>query len=360
MNYYSYGSVENGYNKQLAAAYVVYMIFGSYFKKCRMANPLEEEHLKAHYMSMKEKLQYEKEEFLDNLAGNRGVTRQQPAAARTTLRFSVSEAKAYAVSVPEGTRATNGDGIYFRTAEYGEIAAGQTYVDIEAVCTAEGIEGNDFLPGQVSILVDPLPYIKSVENVTTTEGGAALETDRSLAERVYFAPSSYSVAGPDAAYIYWAKTYSSNIGSVKPTSPEPGEVVLYLLMADGSLPGEEITRGLEEYLAGNKIRPMTDLVTVSAPSVAGFSVNAVYYINRSDASAAVTIQQEVQTAVAEYVSWQTGEIGRDINPDELVRRIKAAGAKRVEVASPVFTIVQDAQVAQCTGQSVTYGGLEDD
>lgn len=68
MNYYSYGSVENGYNKQLAAAYVVYMIFGSYFKKCRMTNPLEEEHLKAHYMSMKEKLQYEKEEFLDDLS----------------------------------------------------------------------------------------------------------------------------------------------------------------------------------------------------------------------------------------------------------------------------------------------------
>ena len=305
-------------------------------------------------------LKYSYGEFLDNLAGNRGVTRQQPAAAKTTLRFSVSEAKAYAVSVPEGTRATNGDGIYFRTVEYGEITPGNTFVDIEAICTAEGIEGNDFLPGQVSILVDPLPYIRAVENVTATEGGAALESDESLAERVYFAPSSYSVAGPDAAYIFWAKTYSSNIGSVKPTSPAPGEVTLYLLMADGSLPGEEIMRGLEDYLSENKIRPMTDLVTVRAPTVAAFGVNVTYYINRSDASAAVTIQQEVQSAVADYISWQTSEIGRDINPDALVQRLKAAGAKRAEVTAPAFTIVQDAQVAQCTARNIVYGGLEDD
>ena len=32
-------------------------------------------------------LKYSYGEFLDNLAGNRGVTRNQPAAARTTIRF---------------------------------------------------------------------------------------------------------------------------------------------------------------------------------------------------------------------------------------------------------------------------------
>ena len=305
-------------------------------------------------------LKYSYGEFLDNLAGNRGVTRQQPAAARTTLRFTLSETKAYVVGIPAGTRATNGNGVYFTTAEYGEVSAGQEYVDIEAICTAEGIGGNDFLPGQINILVDPLPYVASVENVTTTDGGADLETDASLAERVYLAPSSYSVAGPDDAYAFWARTYSSNIGSVKPTSPVPGEVVLYILMKDGTLPGTETIQGLEAYLASNKIRPMTDLVSVSAPAVRNFTVNLTYYINRSDASAAVKIQREAQTAVAEYITWQTSEIGRDINPDELVRRLKAAGAKRVELTTPAFTVVQDAQVAQCTAQSVAYGGLEDD
>ena len=223
---------------------------------------------------------------------------------------------------------TNGNGVYFKTTEYQEVPAGMESVDVSAICTAEGIQGNDFLPGQVDVLVDPLPYVQSVANTTKTEGGAALESDESLAERTYLAPSGYSVAGPDDAYVFWAKTYNANIGSVRPTSPVPGQAVIFVLMRDGTMPGQEMLEGLEAYLANEKIRPMTDLVTVKAPAAVEFTINLTYYINQSDLVSAVTIQQEVQKAVAEYIAWQTTEIGRDINPDELVRRIKAAGAKR--------------------------------
>ena len=305
-------------------------------------------------------LKYSYGEFLDNLAGNRGVTRNQPTAAKTTVRFTLSEKKSYTVSIPAGTKVTNGNGIYFQTSEYAEIPAGSEYADIIMVCTINGIQGNDLLPGQVDILVNPLPYIKSVTNITTSEGGAELETDESLAERTYLAPSSYSVAGPGDAYVYWARTYSANIGSVKPTSPIPGEAVIYILMRDGTMPGEETLKGLEQYLSQNKVRPMTDLVTVKAPATVNLDLNLTYYINQSDLSSAITIQQEVEKAIAEYIEWQTSVIGRDINPDELRKRIKAAGAKRAEITSPQFTVVGDEAVAQLTSKSVTYGGLEDD
>lgn len=305
-------------------------------------------------------LKYSYGEFLDNLAGNRGVTRQQASAARTTLRFTLSEAKSYAVGIPAGTRATNGNGVYFETVEYGDISQGEMSVDIEAVCTAKGIEGNDFVPGQINILVDRVAYIQSVSNVTTTSGGTDLEDDASLAERVYLSPSSYSVAGPDDAYVYWAKTYNTDIGSVMPTSPNPCEVVIYILMSDGSLPGEEIIHGLQEYLSADDIRPLTDIVTVKAPEVKKFSVDLAYYINKSDSASALTIQAEVEAAVNDYVKWQTTEIGKDINPSELIRRVMAAGAKRVEVTSPVFTTVSNVEVAQIENQAVNYGGLEDD
>lgn len=305
-------------------------------------------------------LKYSYGEFLDNLAANRSVTRQQASAAKTTMRFVVSEPKDYVLSIPEGIRVTNGNGIYFKTVEYAEVKAGAEYVDVEAICTVEGIEGNDFLPGQVNILVDPLPYIQSVENITVTDGGAARESDKSLAERVYLAPSSYSVAGPSDAYVFWAKTYNAGIGSVQPTSPSPGAVDLYILMADGTLPEDEIVQGLEEYLMSNERRPMTDLVTVKKPTVVSFDIDLVYYINRSDRAKAVTIQREVQNAVNDYVTWQTSEIGRDINQDELVRRIKSAGVKRVELTAPAFTVVSDTEVAQCASRIVNYGGLEDD
>lgn len=307
-------------------------------------------------------LKYSYGEFLDNLGANRSITRNQSAAAKTTIRFTLSTTRDYAIGIPEGTRLTNGDGVYFATSEYQEAAAGTDHVDVPAVCTEEGITGNDFMPGQINILVDPLPYVESVRNITKTEGGAAVESDESLAERIYLGPSGYSVAGPDDAYVYWAKTYNSNIGSVKPTAPDPGsgKAVIYALLKNGTLPGKEILEGLEEYLSVNKVRPMTDLVIVKAPDVVSFSINLTYYINRSNLAQAVTIQQEVEKAVAEFVTWQTTEIGRDINPDELRKRIKAAGAKRIELASPAFTVVGDEAVAQCTGKVVTYGGLEDD
>lgn len=305
-------------------------------------------------------LKYSYGTFLDNLAANKGVTRKQPAAARTTIRFTFSEPQAYVLTIPQGTRVTNGNGVYFKIEEYTEAAAGAEYVDAEAVCTVEGIQGNGFLAGQINILVDPLPYVDSVSNITTSAGGQALESDSSLAERVYLAPTGYSVAGPADAYSYWAKTYNTNIGSVKPTSPTAGTVVIYILMADGSLPEPEDITGLTNFLASESIRPMTDLVTVSAPSPEAFNVSVTYYINQSDASAAETIQAEVEKAIADYITWQTSQIGRDINPDELVRRVKAAGAKRITVSAPAFTVVADTAVARLGTKTVNYGGLEDD
>lgn len=305
-------------------------------------------------------LKYSYGGFLDNLAGTRGVTRHGASPARTTLRFTLSAEKPYASAIPAETRVTNGNNLYFKTLQYGEVPAGEMFADVEAECTVSGVEGNGFLPGQLNILVDPLPYVERVENVTVTAGGTDVEDDKSLAERTFLAPSGYSTAGSQDAYTFWTKTYNTDIGSVRPVSPTPGEVVVYIIMQDGSLPDEEVVDGLTDYLAREEVRPMTDHVTVSAPDVKLFDLKLTYRIARSNQATAATIQGEVQKAVQDFITWQTTEIGRDINPTELVRRIREAGAKRVELASPTFTPIAETQVAQLGELSVKYGGLEDD
>lgn len=307
-------------------------------------------------------LKYSYGGFLDNLAAGRRVTRRPATSARTTLRFTLSAIKTYASAIPEGTRVTNGDGVYFRTVQYMEVPAGGTFVDVEAECTAPGVAGNGFLPGQVTLLADPLPYVERVENVSTSEGGTDLEDDLSLAERTYLAPSGFSTAGPQDAYTYWTKTKNTDVGSVRPVTPEPGEVTVYVLMRDGTLPGPEVLADLTEYLKNREIRPMTDLVTVSAPEVRNFRVELTYWIARSNLASAAAIQDRVTDAIQDFITWQTTEIGRDINQTELIRRVREAGAKRVEIASPEFTKVAETEVAQLEpdGLAVTYGGLEDD
>lgn len=304
-------------------------------------------------------IKYSYGEFLDHLGAGRGVQRKQPAPARTTLRFTLSEARTHAVGIPAGTKVTNGEMLYFETEGYDEIPAGKTYVDIKAICTEDGIGGNEQLPGQIHTLVDLIPYIATVENITESSEGVDLESDESFAERIFLAPAGYSVAGPEDAYQYWVKTYSQTIDDVKVTSPNPGEVEIRF-MEQGTLPTANTIHGLFDYLQNKNIRPLTDKVIIKSPEVVTFDLHLIYYINRSDQNKAGTIQQLVTQAVTTYIQWQTNTIGRDINPSELIKQVMTTGVKRVEVLSPVFTTVSEISVARIGVQTITYGGIEDD
>ena len=306
-------------------------------------------------------LKYSYSDFLDNLAIFKGVTRNPATPATTTLRFTLSAERDTATGIPQGTRVSTAGSIYFSTDVYAEIPAGSTTVDVPATCTVAGTDGNGFAAGELVTIVDPIPYVASVTNTTATEGGAEIESDDDLAERVFLAPGAYSTAGPEDGYLYHAKAYSAAIGDVVATSEQAaGTVDIVFIMADGSTPGEEMIEGLEEYLQGKTIRPMTDLVRVAAPQEVQYTINLTYYINRSDSAKAVTIQAEVAKAVDNYKTWQRA-IGRDINPSQLVRMVMDAGAKRVMVTAPEYTPVDAIKVSALQGDAViNYGGLEDD
>lgn len=306
-------------------------------------------------------LKYSYSDFLDNLAIFKGVTRNPATPATTTLRFTLSAKRDTATGIPQGTRVSTAGAIYFATDVYAEIPAGSTTVDVPATCTVAGTDGNGFAAGELATIVDPIPYVASVTNTTATEGGAEIESDDDLAERVFLAPGAYSTAGPEDGYLYHAKAYSAAIGDVVATSNQAaGTVDIVFIMADGSTPGEEMIEGLEGYLQGKTIRPMTDLVRVAAPQEVTYTINLTYYINRSDSAKAVTIQAAVAQAVADYQTWQRA-IGRDINPSQLVRMVMDAGAKRVTVTAPTYTAVDATKVSALQGDAViSYGGLEDD
>lgn len=306
-------------------------------------------------------LKYSYSDFLDNLGLLKGVTRSPATAAVTTLRFTVSAVRQVATAIPKGTRVSTGGSVYFATDEYAEIPAGGSTVDVPATCTDAGTEGNELAAGDLTIMVDPLPYVASVVNTTATEGGTDVESDDDLAERIYLAPGAYSTAGPEDGYLFHAKQFNPSIGDVVATSNQAaGTVDIVFIMSDGKTPGAEMINGLKEYLNGKTRRPMTDLVNVSAPAEVTYTVDLTYYINRSDSARAVAIQEAVQTAVADYLTWQR-TIGRDINPSKLVALVMAAGAKRVTVTAPTYTTVDAIKVSALSGSpTISYGGLEDD
>lgn len=298
--------------------------------------------------------------YLENLGAMKHVSRQPAAGAVTTLRYSMTAARASATSIPEGSRVTAGDGVYFATDEYAEIPAGSTYVDVSATCLTAGRDGNIYSVGELDTMVDIVTYIDAVTNTTIPVNGRDIESDDDLRERIYLAPDSFTTGGTKDAYEYMVRTFDPTIQDIRITSPDTREVNIIVLLAGGEIPGEQYLEDLEEYISNASRKMLTDIVEVEAPTQSSYNITATYYINESDKNKAATIQGEVNAAVSDYTLWQRSRIGRDLNPDELITRMKNAGAKRVVITSPSYTVLNDSTVAIPGTVTITYGGLEDD
>lgn len=304
---------------------------------------------------------YAKGEYLDSLAELFKDTPRLPASpAIAVFRCYISEAQPQSVIVKAGTRINFDGNIIFSTVKDLEIKAGDTYGDVNAQCLTAGIAGNDLAVGQVKEIIDAYDYFLKIENITRTAGGADEEDDASYYERMRESMESFSTAGPINGYIYHVKTVTPAIADVTATSPEPGVVDIRILLQNGDLPTDAVINEVQEALNTSDIRPLTDMVTVSKPQESPFDIDVTYYIPRYSQASSNIIDAAAKEAVAQYIKWQTGKMGRDINPSRLNSMLMEAGVKRVEIRKPLFTVVPETHVARLGGQQVLNGGIEDE
>lgn len=304
---------------------------------------------------------YAEGEYLDSLAELFHDIERLPAEpAVATFRCYISEQQPQSVYVPAGTRITFDGEITFATTEELEIKAGELYGDVIAECQTAGTVGNDLAPGQVTEIVDVYDYFLSVENITKTSGGTDEEEDAEYYYRMRESMESFSTAGPENGYIYFAKSVSTAISDIAATSPEAGVVDVRVLLKDGQEATETILQQIEEKLNAKDVRPMTDVVTVSVPDKDIFNVDLTYYIEKNTQASSTIIAQEANAAVEKYIEWQTEKMGRDINPSKLVELMMAAGIKRVDVREPVFRVVENTHVAKLGDKNVINGGNENE
>lgn len=296
---------------------------------------------------------------LDALAALFGITRQEARRATSIVRFTLSGERSEPTAIPAGTRVKTRGGKYFNTVDYAEIAAGALFVDVTVQAEEAGAESSGIAVGEIDTLVDPIAYVASAVSTEESTGGLDIEDDDGLTQRVWLAPSKYSCAGPRDAYTYYVEEWRTDVDDVQIVSPEPCIVHVYVVLKGGILPTETEREELAEYLNGDTIRPLTDIVSCPAAEEIPYSIDLTYWIGASDQKSAGTIQAQVEAAVDAYESWQR-KLGRDINPTELVYRVRAAGAKRVRLASPADTVIGRTQLPRREMRTVTYGGLEDD
>lgn len=307
-------------------------------------------------------LSYAQGGYLDALGQLLAVERMAESKAVTTIEFTLSQALGSVYTIPAGTQVTNGV-VTFETDEDLLIPIGETMGEVSASCTVAGPVGNDYLAGQISTIVTPMTFVSGAQNTTITTGGADAESDPDFADRIRLAPNSFSVAGPEKAYVYHAKSVSPAIIDVKVNSPTPGEVDVYVLLTDGTLPTEDTLEQIEEHLSDENIRPLTDYVVVKAPTASNYEIELHYWINQEDSSKAAQIQADVEAAVEQYRLWQQTKIGRDITPGKLLQLVFAAGTSRVDnskLKPATWKKLEAMQVAQCTKVNVVYEGYKDE
>lgn len=292
--------------------------------------------------------------------------RPQAKAAVCTQRFYISEPQPSAIWVPKGTRVTSSGGPVWETAEDVYIPIGESYADVQIHCQTAGLSGNGYTPGQLNVLVDIYDYYSKTENVTVSDGGTDAATDEEFYQLMRQSMDAYSTAGARGSYEYFARQVSTEIVDVIANSPTPGVVKLYVLMDDGTPATEEIKAAVYAACNADEVRPLTDQVFVEDAEAVGYNIGFTYYTQTGSGKSVAEIQAAVYEAVEKYTAWQSGKLGRDINPSTLIGLLMQTGIKRVDLREPVFTVLRDddrsaPQVARLAGPpNIINGGYEDE
>ena len=305
---------------------------------------------------------------LEEIGRPLGVTRLPAATATCILRFTLNDGHG-AISIPSGIRIQSTDGqVVFKTIETKNVEAGDNLVDIKAECTAEGNIGNGYAEGDISVVLDPQPYLLSAENIDITANGGDAETDDELRQRIYLAPASFSVAGPKGAYKFFAKSAHPNIVDVAvtighelltPFAVIPGQVDIFPLMEDGSAPDTEIIDAINAICNDEKVRPLTDTVIVKAPVKTDYTIS-VQLILLTDA-----VQQDVVDKVTAnleaYRDARKHKLGVDVVLTQIIGACQVDGVYKVTIVSPGADIVAgESDYNNCTAITVSVTGTHDE
>lgn len=313
------------------------------------------------YAGRQNLLAFAEGDVLDYLGDFVGTSRLAPSVSRTTLRYTLQEALDFVVPIDQGSRVTTGTGgLVFATEIGAEIPVGEISVDIAAVCTEAGARGNGLVPGQVATMVDEIPYVRGAANITATALGADREDNDRYKARIRLAPEHFSCAGSEDAYRYHTLSAHQLIVDCAIWRPVPGTVDVRPVMAAGELPPPPLLDMVRERLSAKTVRPLTDTVIVAAPDPVEYAISVGWTLQRDNAALAESIAAQVAAAVEEYRLWQRTLPGRDVNPTRLVALMERAGARRVMVSSPSYTVLADYQIARETAINIEYLGIEDE
>ena len=177
-----------------------------------------------------------------------------------------------------------------------------------------------------------------------------MESDEEFRVRVQMAPEGFSTAGPDGAYIFHALSVS-DCRDASVDSPTPAEVVVTVLghTGDGT-PDQIVIDSVSTALNDTLVRPLTDQVTVQAPEILTYSIDAA--LEFYDGPDTDIVLSEVIKKVSLYTT-DRHRLGDAVTLSGLYAALHQPGVKKVNLTSPAQDITAlSHQAPYCIGITV--------
>lgn len=198
----------------------------------------------------------------------------------------------------------------------------------------------------------PRLVISPADPLTSTD--AVMEADDAFRQRIVLAPESFSVAGPDLAYVAFARRTDGDVADASAISPAPGEVVVTILSATGrGVAPPALLAKVRAIVDDKAVRPLTDAVTVQSATIIDFSIDArVWTFSGPDAGLVLdTGRAQLDAYIAD-----SRMLGRAIRESGIKGALQVAGVERVELPGWVDIVPDSTKAAHCTGITVTHAG----
>lgn len=293
--------------------------------------------------------------MLDYLGAFVGVERLPASGALTVISFDTKGNNPTPTVVPAGTRVATTDGQFvFETVAdltIPQAFPGPVLLSVEAQCTTVGVEGNNQLP---TVILDPVSYVVSA-TPTASSGGSQGETDAQLRARIQLAPNSFSVAGPEDAYKFFAKAAHPDVIDVAVTNPFPGVVELFPLVA-GGVPAQVILDAVEAACSARNVRPLCDTVEVSAPTVVYYYLSVELTLYKK--AVVATEKASAEKALTTFAAERAAGLGRDVVREQALAKCMTPGVYDAKLLAPASTLViAENEVAICKGITVNVVGF---
>ncbi|MEZ2744275.1 baseplate J/gp47 family protein [Halopseudomonas bauzanensis] len=178
------------------------------------------------------------------------------------------------------------------------------------------------------------------------------ESDEDLRRRVQLSFEGFTTAGSQGSYVFAALNASGLVRDANADSLVPGEVLVYVLSREGNgTASEQLIDAVRAAVNAEKVRPMTDKVTVLSAAVNEYEIEAVITVYPGPDSEVV---RAAAYAAAQAYTDAMHRMAYDVTLSGLYAALHQAGVQRVDLIQPPATIVNgEGQASYCTAITVT-------